>query len=136
MSKGRQDLWATFVWTDGVYRGEFSTFTGGNQTAEDGITRDPDTLYGEPTGSRPELDTITIGRRFDWGRDDVMCRQIIAGTTRVRVARHRRDGALNVVAAPYRVYEGVLTSVTEPEQDTDGADDAMVELEVKPGSLA
>lgn len=118
--------------------GFFASKSGGDISADtnkvyDGGSDSPDVLAGPA-----EADNITVGRSYDFNRDDPILRQLRKAvgrwTTTVSVTPTDRD--LVAVGQPQVYPDALLVGLTEPETDASSGDAASFELEFAIGAIA
>jgi hypothetical protein len=115
--------------------GAWQTYKGGRITTATSSTRDPGAQFARPLLGRKTIETVTLTRDYDPGRDgpaedrlEVLC----GSTTEFTVGKIIRDGAGNIVRTKTRI--AYLLEVMGTEGDTND-ETAKGTLEVVMGIL-
>lgn len=117
--------------------GYWSTFSGGNVSADTNKVYDGGNLTPEVLSGPAEADNVTISRPFDDNRDMELVAQLRqqVGTFSATLSATPTDRNLVAVGKP-RVYpDALLVGLTEPDYDATSGDAAMIELEFAVGAF-
>lgn len=126
----REDTWQVSLHLSGQDEGIWDQKEGGESDSEE-LKYPPGGMVDEISmGGRKTYGNVTISRYCDWGRDwpKMATWMAMAGSARGTIGQQAMDIYKNPQGKPL-VYSGTLKTVTPPEPDSTGSDEARVEME-------
>lgn len=117
------------VAVDGLPIGVFDTRTGGESSAEVTKYRPGGMAKQKLRSGLPEVGDVTVGREFEFDRDNDLARTLRARTGKAPMSVN--DQPLDNDGAPFgkpTTWTGVLNSVNTGDSDSNSSDGRMLEL--------